>query len=100
MGVPLLSMYCAKTSIPVLSPVPVSTTACPGFAEAFVASAGVPLSATVLRLLTLRLKGADVPPVVVTLIAPNAPADSGSVRFTVSLSTAEPNTFGPAFTLG
>ena len=63
----------------VLSPVPTSVTACPGLAEAFAASAGVPLIATPVTLDRLTVNGALTPPAVFTTIGPNAASLHGTV---------------------
>src|SRR6185312_15476510 len=88
------------TPVDVLRPAPVSVTACPGFADGSNALAGVPLDAKPMTPVSDATSGALVPPNVVTLIGPNAPALNGTVRLTVSFGRAELNTSGPLPGLG
>src|SRR6185312_10696517 len=69
----------------VLSPVPVSVTACPGLAEGNAGFAGVPLSAVAVIPDSRNPSGALVPPDVVTKIGPYAPELSGTVSVTLEL---------------
>src|ERR1051326_3059429 len=87
------------TPVDVLKPVPLRATAWPGFAEGNAAFAGVPLNATPTMPVNDVTSGALVPPAVATLIGPNEPAFSGTVRLTVSFATLVLNTSGPLFGL-
>src|SRR5258708_681096 len=84
-----------NTPVDVLRPDPVRPTAWPGLAEGRAALAGVPLSARPVTPLSVKTSGTLVPPAVVTLIGPNEPASSGTVRLTVSFARLVLNTSGP-----
>lgn len=81
-AVPLLSTERTIRSLDVDRPVPVTVIACPAFADAFVASAAVPDSATPVIPEIPAVNEALDPPAVFTTIGPNAPSLSGTVRYT------------------
>src|SRR3954467_7916202 len=95
------------TAVEVDNPDPVKVTACPALADGNAAFAGVPLIATdgapvnrrSVIVDSVAVNGALEPPAVATVIGPNTPALSGTVRLTESLATLLPNTSGPAVLL-
>ena len=96
---PVLSSITLYTrSVLKLSPLPCTVITCPAFAEAFVRSAAVPLNAVLTSCVTPTLKGALVPPAVVTVTAPKSSSLYASV-FTLArvfvLNTSGP-VVGPA----
>ena len=62
----------ATISVWRVNPLPFRTRVCPGLAEAWAGAAGVPLRATAVIWVKPTVKGADVPPAVVTVTGPKS----------------------------
>src|SRR5262245_2657631 len=76
-------------SVPVVKPLPVTTMACPGFAEAKLPSAGVPFIAVDVRPVKSTVNGALVPPAVCTTTGPNASGVRGTFKEALPLFILE-----------